>query len=104
VIIKRQSRSIDTDRQCCGRCKGQLAEIEVPKGGASKETLMKSQRTPKKKAPLSEYNLFMKENSKIVREQLVAERKLQGVLGTVPQAEVMKRCAQLWKERKASNV
>lgn len=103
VVIKRHSRSVDVNRQCCGRCKGKLVEIEQPKKGASATGSSKGAagHTPKKKAAPSAYNLFIKAKSKEVREKLNREHVAKGKIGKVPQGEVMKECARLWKEKKA---
>lgn len=55
------------------------------------------EQTPKKKKALSGYNLFVKQNSKLVRERLVLERN-EGSYGQVTQPDVMKECARLWRE------
>lgn len=57
--------------------------------------------TPKKKAAPSAYNLFIKEKSKEVRKKLNREHATKGKPGKVPQGEVLKECARLWKEKKA---
>ena len=58
----------------------------------------------KKKAAPSAYNLFVKERSKQVRQQLLDAEKAKGISKPkVAQADVVKICAQLWKEQKASN-
>lgn len=95
-VVQRHSRSVDTSRQCCGRCRGRLIEIELSdaKAGATNQ-----QKTPKKRAPPSEYNLFVKEHSKKVRE-LLSSKTPQGM--KVSQADVMKECGRLWRERKQS--
>ena len=104
VVIKRHSRSIDVERQCCGRCKGNLLEIEQPKNGKSHGTGAGTNtkgQTPRQRAPLSEYNRFVQQNSKQIREELIADRRAKGVTSQIPQGEVLKECARLWKERKA---
>jgi hypothetical protein len=66
-------------------------EIEVAsrKGGTMEQT-------PKKKKALSGYNLFVKQNSKSVRERL---EMYTGPNRQVAQPDVMKECARLWRER-----
>jgi len=97
-LVKRHSRSVDVSRQCCGRCRGRLIEVEVPT--SIHEAV---QKTPKKRAPPSGYNLFVKEQSKAVREQLSRKASTtSGGIKKVSQAEVMKECARLWKERKGT--
>jgi hypothetical protein len=100
--VKRHSRSVDLKRHCCGRCKGKLVEVEVPNGSKKSSGLM--DRTPKKRAPPSGYNLFVKDNSKMVRERLVNAQKALGVrVPKVLQPDVMKECGRLWREKKQSN-
>jgi predicted SprT family Zn-dependent metalloprotease len=96
-VIKRHSRSVDVSKHRCGRCQGKLMEIEVP--SASNTSTANVVHVPKKKAPPSAYNLFVKENSAHVREQLEAESS-----GKVPQPEVMKACARLWREQTPSKL
>mmetsp|Transcript_15942 Transcript_15942/g.24433 ORF Transcript_15942/g.24433 Transcript_15942/m.24433 type:complete len:552 (+) Transcript_15942:140-1795(+) len=90
AIIKRQSRSVDPSKQCCGRCKGRLEEINVPRKGESS-----IDRTPKKRGQISSYNMFIKQNSAHVRArlQLLKTEK-------ITQSEVMKECARLWRSQK----
>jgi hypothetical protein len=62
------------------------------------------ERTPKKRAPPSGYNLFVKEHSKAVREKLIDAQKTKGISNPrVSQPEVMKDCARLWREKKQTN-
>ena len=108
-------------RQCCGRCKNRLIEVEVPPTGTTTTTVGGgggSSFTPKKKTarPLSGYNLFVKENSKSVRDKLQQQqqRQLLQQQGTmkennnnnhhqkVTQAQVLKECARLWREKDKS--
>lgn len=93
-LVQRHSRSVDTIRQCCGRCRGRLIEVEVPRSSQGN-----IQKTPKKRAPPSEYNLFVKEHSKAIRERLTS--KAQRGAKVISQAEVIKECARLWHEQKA---
>lgn len=93
-LVKRQSRSIDVKIHCCGRCKGRLVEVEAKTA--------KTNRTEKKRAPPSGYNLFVKEQSKSVRERLMNDQRKEGEMQPkVPQKDVMKECARLWREKKA---
>lgn len=107
VVIKRHSRSVDVNKQCCGRCKGKLVEIEAPTPGISSLSSNNGQvrrgvgHTPKKKAAPSAYNLFIKANSKKVKERLTQQRLAEGNTSKVPQGDVMKECARLWKEQKS---
>ena len=92
---------MNTARHRCGWCRGKLVEINAT---ATKD--IKSGnivRTPKKRAPPSAYNLFVKENSKIVRERMMKDQKLRGLRDPkVSQSEIMKECARLWREKKAT--
>jgi predicted SprT family Zn-dependent metalloprotease len=95
--IGRQSRSVDVVKQCCGRCKGTLLEIEpTDLLQSNSENNNAKNYTPRKKAPPSAYNLFVKNNSAQVRERY--ER--QGI--KVSQPEVMKECGRLWREKNAN--
>lgn len=97
AVIQRQSRSIDVEKQVCGRCKGRLFEIEVPKRGTGKSV----DKTPKKQRTLSDYNRFIKQNSAQVRTRLTLNLRMTGdTFGKVTQGDVMKECAKLWKEQK----
>ena len=81
--IGRHSKSVDTIRHRCGRCKDKLIEVN-PDG------------TSKKKAQPSAYNLFVKQYSKEVRERLVKQR------AGITQGDVMKELGRLWREHKIS--
>lgn len=94
-FVQRHSRSVDTQRQCCGRCRGRLIEVESS-DRLSHTSLVRT--TPKLRAPLSGFNIFIKECSKSVRERLQEERQ-----GKISQIEVMKECARLWNEQKQQN-
>ena len=78
-------------------------EIDPPnrEQGKTQKGAIDVDRTPRKKAPPSAYNLFVKKHSASVRERLTAEREARGDLGKVPQTEVLKECGRLWKEHKA---
>lgn len=91
-IIKRHSRSVDPNKHCCGSCKGRLMEIEVPGSKNDTETVG---HTPKKKRAPTGFSLFVQQNSKAVRERLVAERG-----SFVTQPEVMKECGRIWRLKK----
>ena len=71
VVIKRHSRSVDVEKHVCGRCKSKLMEVEVPSKGDTSLTPL----APRKKAPLNQYNQFVKSNSAKVREQLQKDRQ-----------------------------
>ena len=97
--MKRHSRSVDVKRHCCGRCKGKLVEVDA--NNVSRKVQGPVDKTPKKRAPPSGYNLFVKEQSKQVREKLLREKRSQGILNPkVMQPEVIKECARLWREKK----
>jgi SprT-like family len=93
AVIKRHSRSIDVYKQVCGKCRGKLMEIELPSAGGNGP----AEHTPRKAAPLSVYNLFVKEHSASVRKQLE-----EAVNDKVSQAEVMRECARRWRETNKS--
>ena len=100
AVFQRQSKSIDVDKQVCGKCKGRLIEINVPKKGEIKSNI---DRTPKKQKALSGYALFVKEHSSQVRSRIELDRMMIGSTMTVSQAEVMKECAVLWHEWKKNS-
>jgi predicted SprT family Zn-dependent metalloprotease len=84
-LYKRHSRSVDINRQRCGKatCKGSLYESN--EDGTRRAT----------KAP-SLYQTFIRDKSARVREQL------KRVNPSVTQIEVMQECARLWREQKSS--
>ena len=94
MIIKRHSRSVDPTKQCCGRCKGRLIEIEVPREG-------EIGYTAKKERKASEFAMFVKSQSRSVKQSLAQQRSC--TPKEVSQSEVMKECGKLWRERKASS-
>jgi hypothetical protein len=67
-------------------------EIEVP--SASNTSAKRRTRTQEESTSIG-IHLFVKENSAHVRAQLEAE-------SSVPQPEVMKACARLWREQPAT--
>ena len=68
---KRHSKSIDPQRHRCGSCKGSLTQVKpVPRGGGKP----------------SEYQIFMKEQMKIVRQENPSS----------PQKDIMKLVAAKW--------
>lgn len=94
-IVKRHSKSVDPSRHACGRCKGQLVEVQAHSG---------SMRTPKDPPQPSAYNGFVKEQSKTIRRNMLQAERARGISSpSVRQADVMKECARLWRERKSSN-
>jgi predicted SprT family Zn-dependent metalloprotease len=85
--FKRHSRSVDTTRHSCGKCKGKLVQTKpVPRnGGAGKNG---------EGAKQSEYQVFVKENFKKVK----AEMALQGL--DTQMGKVMEVVAKQYRERK----
>lgn len=95
VVIKRHSRSVDTNKHCCGRCKSKLIQIEVPaKDGQAGDNAY----TPKKARRTTRYQLFVKSNSKSVRERLARERSCSAK--DIGLAAVSKECGRLWQIKK----
>jgi predicted SprT family Zn-dependent metalloprotease len=89
--VQRHSKSFDTTKYRCSKCKGTFVPAHNTAG--------------RKQAQPSAYNLFVKEQSKLVRQQLLDAQKARGIADPkVSQADVMKTCAQRWKEQKANNV
>ncbi|KAI6368045.1 hypothetical protein MCOR25_004728 [Pyricularia grisea] len=83
---KRHSRSINPQRHRCGRCKGELRQTKpVPRGAAAGGKAGES----KKKEP-TEYQMFMKEQMKIIREENPGS----------PQKDIMKQVAERWSKVK----
>ncbi|TLS24585.1 hypothetical protein PpBr36_08273 [Pyricularia pennisetigena] len=83
---KRHSRSINPQRHRCGRCKGELRQTKpVPRGAAAGAKVGES----KKKEP-TEYQMFMKEQMKIIREENPGS----------PQKDIMKQVAERWSKVK----
>jgi len=88
---KRHSKSINPDRHRCGVCKGSLEQTRpVPRGGkaaisAAKST-SSSQGTEAKKKEPTEYQRFVKEQMRIVREENPGS----------PQKDMMRLVAEKW--------
>lgn len=95
VVIKRHSRSVDTNKHSCGKCKNKLIEIEVPGKG---QDISNNAFTPKKQRKTSEFALFVKKHSGNIREKLAKERSCSPK--EVSQADVMKECGAEWQRRK----
>jgi len=93
TVIKRHSRSLDTKSKVCGRCRGNLIEIEVPRSG-------QMSHTPRKKAAPSAYNSFIKEICGQVRKELQQQQR-DGP--KVSQSEVMKECARRWRLKQSQS-
>ncbi|KAK1757214.1 SprT-like family-domain-containing protein [Echria macrotheca] len=84
---KRHSKSIHPDRHRCGTCKGELRQTKpVPRGQGGAAS--KDGGDGKKKEP-SEYQKFMKEEMKRVREENPKS----------PQKDIMKMVASRWSQR-----
>lgn len=103
-IVKRHSRSVDLKKHCCGRCGGQLIEVDAKTGRSKIQSATINGNSSNKKAPTkatSSYNLFIKENSKPVREYLIEKQKKNGIHAPkVTQSQVLKECAKLWRLKK----
>ncbi|KAI9150153.1 HMG box-containing protein C19G7.04 [Paramyrothecium foliicola] len=85
---KRHSKSIDPARHRCGSCKGVLAQIKpVPRKAAGKGDVGSGSATGGGK--LSDYQIFMKEQMKIVRQENPGS----------PQKEVMRIVADRWAKK-----
>lgn len=81
--FKRHSKSIDPVKHRCGSCKAVLVQTKpAPRGGKESGTVKK----------VTEYQAFVKENMKIVREENPGS----------PQKDVMGLVAKKYKELKAS--
>ena len=92
-VVRRHSKSVDINRHCCGKCRGRLYLCDANGN--------RNNRTPKKPAQPSAYNLFVKEKSKIIREQMKQRQLQRGVRDPkVPQSDIMKECARLWQAQK----
>ncbi|KAL1861806.1 hypothetical protein Daus18300_008622 [Diaporthe australafricana] len=73
--FKRHSKSIHTDRHRCGACKSELRQTKpIPRGKPAKE---------------SEYQRFMKEQMKLIRQENPAS----------PQKDIMKMVATRWSRK-----
>lgn len=85
--FKRHSRSVDTERHSCGKCKGRLVQTKpAPRGGKAVDG------TGKKK---SDYQVFVKENFKRVKAEM-ASQGLDTKMG-----RVMEVVAREYRESKA---
>jgi len=93
VIVQRHSNSFKFHKYSCKRCEGRFVEIEVPsRKGQGSEPLK-----PRKKAPPSAYNIFVKDNLPKVRRQLSENNG-----GNVSQKDVMSEVARQWQAKKAN--
>jgi hypothetical protein len=83
--FKRHSRSVDTERHSCGKCKGRLVQTKpAPRGKAG---------GGEKK--MSEYQSFVKENFKRVKSEMA----MQGL--DTQMGKVMEVVARQYREKKA---
>ena len=90
---KRHSKSVHPERHRCGGCKGELKQTKPAPRGKAAGTGAGAGEGQKagggtKKAP-SEYQLFMKEEMKRVREENPGS----------PQKDIMKLVASMWSQR-----
>lgn len=98
-LVKRHSKSVDPNRHVCGRCKGRLIQVVSGQGDVG------SSKAPKKPPQPTAYNIFIKEQSKTVRKNLLEAERVKGNPSpSVSQADVMKECGRLWSERKNESV
>lgn len=85
VKVQRPTKSFKSDAFVCAKCGGRFVQVD---------TITGSPIQPKAKKALSGYNLFVKENSKLVREALQDASNGR----KVTQSEVMTELAQRWKQ------
>lgn len=87
--FKRHSRSVDTQRHSCGKCKGRLVQTKpVPRGGGVKEGVKG------KGGEKSEYQVYVKENFARVKKQLLDEGR------DAAMGKVMEAVAREYREKK----
>ena len=95
-VVKRHSKSVDVNRHLCGICRGKLYLVDKKGGGSNEKNTVKKQVRP--------YNMFVKEQSKTIRERMVKEQKQRGVRDPkVSQSDIMKECARLWQIQKTKS-
>jgi predicted SprT family Zn-dependent metalloprotease len=101
VIIQRHSRSISIERHRCGKCRGKLREVQPPtsttRRGHNPQPSLSSTRQKRTETP---YNRFVREQSSLVRQQLLLKQSMDTSttnVQSVSQAQVMKECARLWR-------
>lgn len=88
--FKRHSKSVDTARHSCGRCKGKLVQTKpVPRGGKGGVGGEKKEK--------SEYQVFVKANFSRVKKELVEEGK------DAQMGKVMEAVAREYRDMKAAN-
>jgi predicted SprT family Zn-dependent metalloprotease len=99
-VIGRHSRSVDTLKHVCGKCKGKLVEIDAKRyyedGDVDKEF---REKTPVKKKESSVYNLYVKKYEKSVRKELLDGK---GGGGKLEKGEVMRELGKRWGVDKES--
>lgn len=67
--FKRHSKSVDTARHSCGKCKGRLVQTKPVPRGAAAGTSTDAGAGPKK----SDYQIFVKEHFKRVKSEMAAQ-------------------------------
>jgi predicted SprT family Zn-dependent metalloprotease len=96
--FKRHSRSINPERQACGKCKGRLVQIKPAPRGTAAETGSgtSSASGPAIKEPkqMSEYQRFVKENMSRLRQENPGS----------PQKDIMGLLGKRYQEHKASKL
>jgi predicted SprT family Zn-dependent metalloprotease len=114
VMVQRHSRSVNVERQICGKCKGRLREVKKGEEGdvdAQYTTTdvkhgagILNNKSEKKSttASLSAYNEFVRVQAPLVRERWMMTGATTSTTAgkKILQSEVMKECARLWKEQK----
>ena len=107
VMVQRHSRSINVERQVCGRCKGRLIEVKRGDGNIAAHALSDQQvgtnsshQTKKLTKNPSAYNEFVRVQAPLVRQMMTTTTTTQKIL----QSDVMKECARLWKEQQQSKL
>lgn len=101
VLYQRHSRSVDPARHQCGTCRGKLLQIRpVPRGGGPAGEGVgegKGKDGAGEKKGLSEYQLFVRENMKLVKQANPGspQKEIMGLVG---------RRYREWKAEKAGGV
>jgi len=98
VLYQRHSKSVDPSRHQCGSCKGRLVQIKPAPRGGSKSANGTVDGTAgdggagKAGKALSEYQLFVKENMKLIKKENPGS----------PQKEIMGEVGRRYREFKAA--
>lgn len=116
LIRRHNRRSIDIKRHVCGKCRGPLREVmdtplsaSLPSTSANAHNDSTTKPLPTRRRPLTEYQRFIQENSKIVAQQLLSRRRRRSSSSKstgrkpTPQA-VLTECAKLWQQSKTKRV